>query len=100
MVSELKGRRIAFLVAQEGVEEAELTEPWQAVEEAGATPQPIAPEELHHAEARAHASAQEALRDDAASHRVQRGAAGDPCAGVRPTVESPHGSGRAARGRR
>jgi protease I len=45
MASELNGKRIAFLVAQEGVEEVELTEPWQAVKDAGATPELIAPEE-------------------------------------------------------
>jgi protease I len=44
MSSELKGKRIAFLVAQEGVEEVELTKPWNAVEEAGGTPELIAPE--------------------------------------------------------
>ena len=32
---ELKGKRIAFLMANEGVEQIELTEPWKAVEEAG-----------------------------------------------------------------
>ena len=32
------GRRIAFLVAPEGIEQVELTEPWKAVEEAGHTP--------------------------------------------------------------
>ncbi len=40
----LNGKKIAFLVAQEGVEEVELTQPWNAVEEAGATPVLIAPE--------------------------------------------------------
>jgi protease I len=44
MASELNGRRIAFLVAQEGVEEVELTKPWEAVEDAGATPELLAPE--------------------------------------------------------
>jgi protease I len=29
---------VAFLVATEGIEQAELTEPWQAVEKAGGTP--------------------------------------------------------------
>jgi len=43
MSSDLSGKRIAFLVAQEGVEEVELTEPWKAVEEAGGTPELIAP---------------------------------------------------------
>lgn len=34
----IEGSTIAFLVANEGVEQVELTEPWQAVEKAGATP--------------------------------------------------------------
>ncbi|MCW3019393.1 MAG: Peptidase PfpI [Solirubrobacterales bacterium] len=45
MASELKGKRVAFMVAQEGVEEVELTKPWEAVEQAGGTPELIAPEE-------------------------------------------------------
>jgi protease I len=36
MSDELQGKRIAFLVANEGVEEVELTEPMKAVKEAGA----------------------------------------------------------------
>jgi protease I len=44
MAEDLSGKRIAFLVAQEGVEQVELTEPWQAVERAGATPELIAPQ--------------------------------------------------------
>jgi protease I len=40
----LQGRTIAFLVANEGVEQVELTEPWRAVEEAGGRPQLIAPD--------------------------------------------------------
>jgi protease I len=44
MASALSGKRIAFLVAQEGVEEVELTEPWKAVEQAGADPVLVAPE--------------------------------------------------------
>lgn len=35
---------IAFLVAKEGVEQAELTEPWKAVEQAGGTPRLISTE--------------------------------------------------------
>src|SRR4051794_19692945 len=38
MADELKGRTIAFLVATEGIEQVELTEPWKAVEGAGGTP--------------------------------------------------------------
>ena len=37
----LEGKRIAFLVANEGVEQVELTEPWKAVEAEGATPELI-----------------------------------------------------------
>jgi deglycase len=44
MSGELEGKRIAFLVAQEGIEQVELTEPWKAVEQAGAKPELIAPE--------------------------------------------------------
>jgi len=40
----LQGKKIAFLVAQEGVEQVELTEPWDAVERAGGTPELLAPE--------------------------------------------------------
>jgi protease I len=41
MSDELNGKRIAFLVAPEGVEEVELTEPWKAVQQAGGTPELI-----------------------------------------------------------
>jgi protease I len=41
---QLDGKRIAFLVAQEGVEQVELTEPWKAVQAAGGTPELLAPE--------------------------------------------------------
>jgi protease I len=44
MADELKGKTIAFLVATEGIEQVELTEPWKAVEEAGGTPKLVAPE--------------------------------------------------------
>jgi protease I len=44
MGSKLNGRTIAFLVAQEGIEEVELSEPRKAVEAAGAATQLIAPE--------------------------------------------------------
>ena len=37
MANELQGKRIAFLAA-DGVEQVELTEPWEAVEAAGAEP--------------------------------------------------------------
>jgi protease I len=38
VASELSGKTIAFLCSNEGTEQVELTEPWKAVEEAGATP--------------------------------------------------------------
>ena len=37
-MSTLDGRTIAFLVAPEGVEQVELTDPWSAVEREGGTP--------------------------------------------------------------
>ncbi len=40
----LTGRTIAFLVAAEGIEQVELTEPWKAVEAAGGTPVLVSPE--------------------------------------------------------
>lgn len=39
MSGELTGRRIAFLVAPEGAEESEFTEPWRAVMAAGGDPE-------------------------------------------------------------
>ncbi len=36
--SSLNGKTVAFLVAPEGIEQVELTEPWAAVEKAGGTP--------------------------------------------------------------
>jgi protease I len=42
--TQLDGKVVAFLTAQEGIEEVELTEPWKAVKDAGATPKLIAPE--------------------------------------------------------
>ena len=44
-MGELESKRIAFLTAQEGVEEVELTKPWEAVEWAGGEPELIAPQE-------------------------------------------------------
>jgi protease I len=38
MSDQLTGKTIAFLAAPEGTEQVELTEPWQAVKDAGATP--------------------------------------------------------------
>jgi protease I len=44
MAGELAGKKIAFLVANEGVEEIELTEPMKAVKNAGAEVHIVAPE--------------------------------------------------------
>jgi len=40
----LEGKRIAFLVAPEGAEQVELTEPWQAVKNAGGVPELVSTE--------------------------------------------------------
>jgi protease I len=40
---QLSGKRVAFLIANEGVEQVELTEPWKAVERAGGQPVLVAP---------------------------------------------------------
>jgi protease I len=44
MAGELSGKTIAFLVAGEGVEQVELTAPWEAIERAGGTPKLVSPE--------------------------------------------------------
>jgi protease I len=44
MSDRIEGKRVAFLVANEGIEQVELTRPWEAVEEAGGKPELIAPE--------------------------------------------------------
>ena len=44
MSTELQGKKVAFLVANEGIEEVELTEPWKAVTEAGGEAVLLAPE--------------------------------------------------------
>jgi protease I len=44
MANELQGKRVAFLMANEGVEQVEFTKPRKAVEEAGADVDVIAPE--------------------------------------------------------
>ena len=43
MANELSGKKVAFLVANEGVEQVELTGPWQAVTAAGGQPVLAAP---------------------------------------------------------
>jgi protease I len=44
MANELDGRTAAFLIANEGVEQVELTTPWAAILAAGGTPLLLAPE--------------------------------------------------------
>jgi protease I len=39
VANELQGKKIAFLVAPEGAEQVELVEPWEAVKNAGGTPE-------------------------------------------------------------
>lgn len=45
MQNDLSGKVIAFVTANEGVEQAELTSPWQAVEKAGGRPVLVASKE-------------------------------------------------------
>jgi protease I len=45
VANELTGKKIAFLVANEGIEQIELTRPWEAVERAGGEPVLVAPED-------------------------------------------------------
>jgi protease I len=52
----INGSSVAFLVSREGIEQVELTEPWQTVEKAGGTPRLISVEPgtvqaYHHLEA-------------------------------------------------
>ncbi len=44
MAKQLSGKTVAFVVAHEGIEQVELTEPWKAVEEAGGTPRLVSPQ--------------------------------------------------------
>jgi protease I len=45
MADKLQGKRIAFVVAPEGVEQVELTEPWKAVENEGGKPELVSTEQ-------------------------------------------------------
>jgi protease I len=45
MADKLQGKRIAFVVAPEGAEQVELTEPWKAVESEGGKPELLSTEE-------------------------------------------------------
>ncbi|GAA4084106.1 MULTISPECIES: type 1 glutamine amidotransferase domain-containing protein [Actinomadura] len=47
MATDLQGKTIAFLVAPEGVEQVELTEPWTAIEQAGGRPRLVSTEAGH-----------------------------------------------------
>ncbi len=42
MANELNGVRVAFITSNEGIERAELVEPWKAVEKAGGRPELLA----------------------------------------------------------
>lgn len=44
MTNELRGKKIGFLMANSGVEQIELTEPWGRIESAGGQPVLLAPE--------------------------------------------------------
>jgi protease I len=44
MAGKLEGKKVAFLVANEGVEQVELTEPWEEARKQGAETELIAPE--------------------------------------------------------
>ena len=44
MSNELNGKTVAFLVAAEGIEQVELTEPWKAVQAAGGKPRLVSAE--------------------------------------------------------
>lgn len=46
MADALKDKKVAILVANEGIEQVELTEPRKALEDAGATVELLAPEPL------------------------------------------------------
>ncbi len=43
-MASLSGRRVAFMTANEGVEQVELEQPWEAVRTAGGEPHLVAPE--------------------------------------------------------
>lgn len=44
-MNSLNGKKVAFMVANEGVEQVELTQPWEKIIEAGGQPFLIAPQE-------------------------------------------------------
>ncbi|MFH5822132.1 type 1 glutamine amidotransferase domain-containing protein [Georgenia sp. AZ-5] len=44
-MADLSGKKVAFITSQKGVEDAELTGPWQALRDAGASTMLLAPEQ-------------------------------------------------------
>jgi protease I len=70
MSAELEGKRIAFLVAPEGVEEVELTKPWEAVQQAGGTPVLVSTE-VGKVQAFNHLTAADTFEADEAADRVK-----------------------------
>ncbi|HEX5018635.1 MAG TPA: type 1 glutamine amidotransferase domain-containing protein [Actinomycetes bacterium] len=68
----LTGKKVAFLVAPEGAEQIELTEPWKAVERAGGTPRLLSTKEgqvqaFNHLDRGDTFDVNEVVREDAAS---------------------------------
>lgn len=43
-MTDLQAKKVAFLVAKEGIERVELTKPWDSVADSGATPELLSPE--------------------------------------------------------
>jgi protease I len=67
-MTEAPGFRVAFLVANEGVEQVELEEPWQAVLDHGGNPELLAPEAgpvqaMHHLDRGDEFTAHRAIKD-------------------------------------
>ena len=69
MSTSLNGKTIAFLVAPEGVEQVELTEPWKAVKEAGGAPELVSTE-LGKIQAFNHLTAADTFEADRAANSV------------------------------
>jgi len=70
----LNGRRVAFLVAPEGVEQVELTQPWKAVQDGGGHPVLVTSEGAEHVQAFNHLDKGETFDADLT---VSRASAGD-----------------------
>lgn len=65
-----RARAVAFVVANDGVEQVELTDPWQAVEAAGLRPVLLAPE-LGHVQAYHHLDRADRFDVDATTDRAR-----------------------------